>query len=313
MFCLPRHQLFRENPPEKQEKVGPWGFGISTDLRMELVKAAYDLPEDFQFEILDYGHSFYFYNGKWQYFTPYELTTCLQDSPIFTEHDAEKLIQAWQNNKPLEQNDRIPFSVSRYLGHEKCIYCHMRDFYTDGFKVWPETGCPAPNGLDVQVELEVPSGRLIIGNDFRDKFNIEDDDFYVNALPEIKRCTEEYAKIGMLHFFVGNSCPGVYKTGKDQFAISSSGYDEATDENLTHEGEEVASVCTDLWWVSIVDGDEADRRGLEYRSGHWSENEPVEVTPGTYVLDYYGLRKDFDRDDYSKPTLYAELRRKEDS
>lgn len=72
------------------------------------------------------------------------------------------------------------------------------------------------------------------------------------------------------------------------------------------------SGCTALWWISIVDGDAADRRGLDYQTGAWSENPPLRVTPGTYQLSYYGMLRIFDWDDYHNPQVYARLQRKAD-
>jgi hypothetical protein len=228
------------------------------------------------------------------------------------QENALKLAAVITDRTPLEEPIKFGKTSS------ECTYCGSKDWYTDGLKVWNSEPCPYPDGIPVQVELEVPSGYLIVGNDFRDKFHPEKDDHYVNVQYEIARCIKDYAEEGkMLHFFVGNSCPGMYEMEDGSYVIANALLDE--DENPVLPGakstDAVASVITDLWWVCIVDKDEADKRGLEYQTGHWVENDPVPVEPGTYILTYYGCLKNFDRDSDRRevnpePVFYAKLERK---
>jgi hypothetical protein len=291
------------------------------DLWNELHQVASALPDDFKFEVEDNGHTVYF-ETTYDSFTPNELLMVFDmGESLFNEHSARGLIEAWKTGKPItqvqyDQNKLwperkgppvmhyympIPFSVSRFLGQEKCSYCGHRDFYTDGFKIWTDRPCPLKDGIEVKVSIEVPSGKLLVGNDFRNEFPVKNDDFYVNELHEMARCTETYAEEGpMLHFFVGNSCPSIYRSKDDpnKLICANPIYEEDGDEDGEIEGYEKtgSSVCTDLWWVSIADYDEAAKRGLTTDGPGWTENDVVEVEPGTYVLDYHGLKKGFDRD-----------------
>lgn len=295
-----------------------------------LLSAAYKLPDDFQFEIEDWGHNLHF-NSQYHPFRPGDLVMALRMDYIFSDHDAEGLIRAWEEGKPITELEyaypatedlpartgvyhRVPFNVSRYNGHEKCSDCGHRDFYTDGFKIWPSRSCPVPEGLHLKVQVPIPSGRIMVGNDFRNEFRVEDDDFYVNEASEIARCIQEYAKVGMFHFFVGNSSPGVYRKddGSDSFAIANPEWDEESEEAEEkpipgYKFDPEASVCTDLWWVSMVDADEAEKRGLSTDGPGWTSNDILDVEPGVYELEYNVLKRGFDRDAY--PVIYATLTR----
>lgn len=305
----------------------------------ELLHAAMELDEDFRFEIEDWGHNLHFDNPHHP-FTPYDLVTALRLDYIFNENDAKGLIRAWKEGRPITDltftithdgresehpHYRIPFSISRYNGHEKCSDCGHRDFYTDGFKIWPSRSCPIPDGIHLKVQVPIPSGRIMVGNDFRDEFRVEDDDFYVNEASEIARCIQEYAKVGMFHFFVGNTCPGVYRKDDDpnHLIVANPAFDESDDEEEDESIEgfqsQEASVCTDLWWVSMVDADEAEKRGLSTDGPGWTKNDVIEVEPGIYELEFHGLKRDFDRDCNSTwgreegyvptPVVYATLTR----
>jgi len=120
-------------------------------------------------------------------------------------------------------------------------------------------------------ELNVPSGVMVVGNDFRDHFNFLGD-FNTDEIDGRVKTTEAMAEVGCAHAFVGNSCPGMYLVGENEFVIAS-----------VMEGKEpgvkVASICTDLWWYSIVDKDEFLRRGFV---GMYADAQEVSVRPGVY-------------------------------
>lgn len=230
----------------------------------------------------------------------YSLTHHLRhDLPALTA-----LATAWERGEPT--SEPVVFSISRY-GNEKCSYCGETKYATDGQRVWATQPCPYPDGLPVQVTLEVPSGRLFVANDLREQFPVANDDFYVNEQSEIKRCVEAYAQEGpMLHFFVGNSCPGVHRLTDEHVVVGTDGYDGEGEVEIALGGDCVDSVCTDLWWVSIVDADVAAERGLIADGVSSFE---VGVVPGTYVLDYHALRRGFERYPEEGVTVFASLYR----
>lgn len=151
---------------------------------------------------------------------------------------------------------------------------------------------------EIVFELNVPSGIMVAGNDFRPHFDFLGD-YNINEIGERIKTTKAMEKIGCAHAFVGNSCPGVYKTGENTFIIAAHGYDEETDENINPEGIEVANTGGDISWYSIVDKDEFIRRGCE---GVYSYNEIV-VNPGVYRFTHNLAFND----EYDKATIYTEI------
>lgn len=65
-------------------------------------------------------------------------------------------------------------------------------------------------------------------------------------------------------------------------------------------GTHVASICTDLWWYSIVDYDEFKRRGCE---GEYSDAQLVSTKPGVYRFTHYNTYSA----SYQKPHVYAKI------
>jgi hypothetical protein len=241
----------------------------------------------------------------------HDLEECLGALSLFTglaPEDRERLSKAWETDTPLAE----PVALNDYYAGV-CSFCRKNGYVTDGFTISADKPCEHPNGLLAVVELDIPSGRMIVGNDFREKFNIEAD-HYVNEAHGIYDTIVDFAKEAkMFHFFVSNSSPGMYRsdTDPDSFVIANAKYNEEegddVDEWLPIEGfkEEVASVCTDLWWVSIVDGDEADKRGLDQERFDTTE---VRCTPGTYVLEAsYGMTPT--RPAWDEETIYAKIRK----
>lgn len=222
-----------------------------------------------------------------------------------SDEDFERVKQAWASQTPLE--DWLPYHTAEVLN--ACGYCGHWQYETNGFVLRATAPCPHPDGLEFSVDLDVPSGKILVGNDFRDVFFVKNDDFYVNEPREIKRCTEAYAtEAQMLHFFVGNSCPGIYRMADDPDHLICASPNYSVEDEGPEPIEGVASyeagVITDLWWVCMVDAEEGTFRGVEDPHA-----QIIKVTPGTYRLTYHALRKDFPRWEDPRPEIYADLRR----
>lgn len=138
----------------------------------------------------------------------------------------------------------------------------------------------------VKIAIDIPSGKLVCGNDFRDYYRKDryDVNFDVNEVVGIKQTIEEYGRRGLFHGFVGNSCPGLYLKG-NRLNIVSLAYDEETDEIIEDRslGDRVGSICTDLWWYSIADYDDFISRGGK-TDKRWDS--VIDVEPGRYVLNH---------------------------
>ena len=150
----------------------------------------------------------------------------------------------------------------------------------DGEKVSAVEPCVNAGGLGAwDLELDIPSGKMVFGNDFRELFPTEES-FYINHAIGVKKCEEDYAKKGMFHFFVGNTCPSVFQKGN---SIIIGNFSDEKDDLAPEEYTNVDSVCTDLWWVSIADYDEYINRGGKINE-KYNDVFIVEVEPGRYKL-----------------------------
>ena len=231
------------------------------------------------------------------------------DSPKFfaiIQLDDIKILQgvfeAAKSKKPLHRFVALGKSIS-----STCYICGEEvQWETNGVNLRAQSRCAYPNGIPLVFELNIPSGNMIVGNDFRPEFDHQLDhqrDFNVNTAMGCVKNTKAMEAIGCAHAFVGNSCPGVYETGKDTFIVASGGYDEKKDKAIEPEGKLVASICTDLWWYSIVDEREFKKRGCVDKY----QFDRVAVRPGAYrFTHFYGTGQKFK--EYDKvPSVYTKV------
>lgn len=147
--------------------------------------------------------------------------------------------------------------------------------------------CKYPNGYPAyEFELNVPSGKMVVGNDFRGLFPVVGT-YYINNIIGCAKTTQQYAKAGLAHAFVGNTCPGLFKVNDKSFVIGVQGRN-----NPIKGAKRVAGVCTDLWWYSIADYDEYVKR-----TGEKPEDvqyvDVVKCEPGVYKFKHqYHLVQD---------------------
>lgn len=137
-----------------------------------------------------------------------------------------------------------------------------------------------------KVELNVPSGVVVYDNDLRDLCGIETgfDEFDINGMVGKRDTTEAFAKLGMVHIYVGNSDPSIYRRGfkREAFDIVNKSSDRA-----------IGYIMTQLWWVSLMDQDEAQHRvdALNRLLPHspprtLKEKQSFKVKPGVYSFEY---------------------------
>ena len=128
------------------------------------------------------------------------------------------------------------------------------------------------------------SGKVFIQNDLRDLF--EEKHFGVNASSGIIKTMEHYAKQGMLHGFVGNSCPTLYINESSKIVIGKPDTWERGDE-IPEGWKKLSWVCTDLWWYSIVDRETIIERDPNFKEENYDF---VDIPAGTYRLTHkYGI------------------------
>jgi hypothetical protein len=158
-----------------------------------------------------------------------------------------------------------------------CSHCgHRPKVETDGtdYRFVGEP-CPHPEGLTTEFELACPSGMLVVANDLRGLAPVATDTFNVNTIYGCHQTTHAYVIAGMAHAFVGNTCPGVFKSRGHSYRI---GYER-------RRGNRVAGICTDLWWYSIIDADLYASR-VAYFGDPCASVQTVKVKPGVYKFTH---------------------------
>ncbi len=177
-----------------------------------------------------------------------------------------------------------PMQIQKGSCLRRCYTCEGEPaLMFDGERISAATECKYPDGYVYEVELNVPSGKMVVDDDLRPLFGIHGD-FDINTMWGCRQTTEAYAEIGCAHGCVGNTCPGVYRQKDGKYIIANGYYKKDSCEDEDHvapPGEDVQGICTDLWWYSFVDYDEFIRR-----AGRVSEKDIadkiLEVEPGVY-------------------------------
>ncbi len=162
------------------------------------------------------------------------------------------------------------------------------------------TKCKYSNGLKYDFYLNVPSGKLVIANDLRALFPMHGD-YYINLAFNCMKTSMKYASMGLAHAFVGNTCPSVFKLDNSNFAIGVKG---SRNQNPIKDAKRVAGICTDLWWYSICDFDEFQKRNKKNIDFDVSI---VKCEPGYYKFTHLYFKNN--TEDYKKPVLYTKIKR----
>lgn len=194
----------------------------------------------------------------------------------------------------------VALGIKSYIG--RCYTCGEEpELETNGVVIRPMTPCPYPHGIPLSFELNVPSGIMIVANDLRCHFCILGE-YDINTRIGRVKTTKAVEQIGCAYAFVGNTCPGVYRVDENTLIIAEPGHDEENNREIEPRGEHVAGIVTDLWWYSIVDGDEFKRRGC---ADEGNEVDQVPVKPGVHRFTHY-QHLDHDADD-QKPHVFTKI------
>lgn len=202
--------------------------------------------------------------------------------------------------------------VGRLTTLQRCSYCGKYPMYeTNGAVLRTVDRCANYQGLALDYDIVFGSGSIVVADDLRPVFDVEGD-FELNTAYGNVELSLALAEIGCAYGAVGNSSPSIYRLDDGHYSIASPGWDPETDETIVPPGEAVAWICTDLWAYSIADEAEFMRRGGEkFIAAHASDAivDPTVVTvkPGVYRFNHHSFRRGFDRDDYTKPTVFADF------
>jgi hypothetical protein len=220
-----------------------------------------------------------------------------------TEEDLQDLKNALTSKTATSRWINLGRSID--LPMDGCSYCGVRrlTIETNGMTL-RLTGddCPLPNGFEPNVwELNVPSGKIVVANDLRNWFPLPDGDGEIASLNTaigLRQTAQAYAAVGMAHGFVGNSCPGIFRLNEGKFKICNEPSDEIWDaeseewidreDGPPFEGESVGRVVTDLWWYSLCDADEFERRTAKFGQPESRRHlETIDVKPGVYRFTHF--------------------------
>lgn len=238
-------------------------------------------------------------------------------SPIKTN-----IISRVEIYKQLNTLEGINFSLlnlQKDFFHEFCPNCgELVKFKITSEKFIAEKKCKYPKGFPpYEFEINIPSGQMVIANDLRKYFYLDEDEFFINLIIERAKKTWAYASRGLAHAIVGNTCPGFYHVDKDEYVIASSGrtkkqFKNDDEENayrtercLIPEEQKICQICTDLWWYSICDLEKLQQNGCNINNIKNYIN-VVKVTPGKYHFfhQYEQVRDKI----FDAPEIYTKIR-----
>lgn len=165
---------------------------------------------------------------------------------------------------------------------------------TNGTVLRAANPCPYPDGLPpFEFELNVPSGKMVVGNDFRKWFRV------IGQLKEKSQfasyqITKKYEDVGLAHAYIGNSCPNLYRMSDGSFAIGCNKYNtrfwkdnkwQTPADLLPIKGSKIiGEILTELHWYSIADFDEfVLRAGRDQDGGE----KVISCKPGVYLFRHH--------------------------
>lgn len=188
-----------------------------------------------------------------------------------------------------------------------CAWCdRLPDLRLTEDAVEAEGPCPYPDGITTEIEIDVPSGKLLVTDDLRPVFDWAGTSASYNSVLGQAQAIAAMAELGCAYGPVGNSCPGLYCTGDDSYVIATP-YRGGDGKPALPESARLASVVTDLWAYSIADYEHWQKQGGDPGQLGWADT-VVHVPPGRYRFTHHTGEKGF-RDTTSETTVFADVRR----
>ncbi len=197
-----------------------------------------------------------------------------------------------------------------------CSWCdeYCRYEVVDENTIQTTTECPYADGIQTTVEVDVPSGRLLVDDDLRPVIDYEiDQDAGYNSRLGQAQVVEGYAREA--NAFYGptlNTSPSLYEIEPGRYVIANGEWDDDTDEwvPLSLGGKAIAGVCTDLWAFTMVDYEQWLAKGGKpiEEDDKYGTRSVVEIPAGRYRMVYHGGEKDFDFDAMGE-VIFAHIER----
>ncbi|MFI7087747.1 hypothetical protein ACIBUR_29640 [Streptomyces anulatus] len=183
--------------------------------------------------------------------------------------------------------------------YSSCAVCDEHPAYLlrDG-ELHVQAPCAYPAGITTEITLDVPSGKLVVSDDLRDVY---DTSFFAGADYNTHlgqaQVIRSMAELGCAFGPVGNSCPGLYRTGADSYVIAHEYTDEDTEEApVLPESDRLARIVTDLWAYMLADFEDWKTKGGTAKGRLLGDHTVIDVPPGTYKITHHTGEKGFDRD-----------------
>lgn len=169
--------------------------------------------------------------------------------------------------------------------------------------------CEFPGGMkEYSVSIDVPSGVLVVDDDLRGYFP-PTKDHYVNHTIGIHDTSQDFADMDMIHMFVGNSCPSIFRAEDgNSLLVGNNSYDDddVSGEELGTDETKVGGICTDLWWASLADVETLKNTG-KFTDDDLERLDTITVKPGRYRATSYFHHSSYDAPLYFKVELLSEL------
>lgn len=232
------------------------------------------------------------------------------------EHSPENVIQDINEFKVFDvnTNEVVCFDFQEFLNGTqyltgksycyKCDACHeIMNFnlYHDKITLEHPKDKSCFKVQDYTIKFNVPAnGKMAINDWLGDILSDPSESISLNSEKGKFLTTKDAESKGFVHFFVGNTCPSVFKLLDGTILICSSSalcteesdYEEV-DQTKYPGAQKIGWVCTDLWWVTMASEDhclELESKGNEYRNG-----DIIELESGEWECTVH-ISGDYDED-----------------
>lgn len=211
-----------------------------------------------------------------------------------------------------------------YDAENKELIDYVRNKNTDELE---RTGCEIVD--DYSFEIKFPTGEILCDDRLPysyDMLSNLDSIHTLNSNTGLKERTLNHAKEDIFHVFVGNSSPDVFKhndllavghSSNNEISPCSCGTESGCDCDFEEyypikNSEKISSICTNLWWASIVDISVYKKLLVNYfgedkAKEYISKLEPIKkkIKPGVYKC--VNFRKETYDNYHEYPSVLATL------
>ena len=187
------------------------------------------------------------------------------------------------------------------------------------------------NKTELEFEIDFPTGNLLCADsipymrEVMEYLNLDEQAHTLNSTKGTYERIENYASVNMFHIYVGNTCPTLW-LNNDTLAVGNSiepNIEPDDEENelkpLGKDSKDIAFICTDLWWATIVDeeiyksllvkvyGEEEGIIKFNNIQNMKDVKASHRIKPGKYKCTYNKFSDDIYNESYNEPYIYCKL------